>query len=317
MLRLLKVINLIIFTFIFAHSAGAMDQTAILRAANFKNCARVEILGVGVTMVGGKPTLGLKIRHWRPELLCETVIKPGDSVIAGFGDFLQKTIIAKKAFGPWGGVSSGPQSTSLAGRGNLQFSETHIYNFPFADVTDGLMKLWCLPTIKEAGQAVLKSPFVIKYLSELDPVEWRLGIAEAFHPKSILSYGIGPFCGLTGALPDKWSGAKELCMGFWGPLYPRRGYIVHQSKVVGSAADAYRAVSISSLSPINAMHVVPSRLNFNPSTIDMLQLAFPKPSGCIKIGQNPATWDYGMVSPNGKYLWIYWRHVECVIPFHP
>jgi hypothetical protein len=290
-----------------------MPQTQVFSATNFLDCVRIEVLGVGVTTVGGKPTLGLKIKHWRPELVCETVIKPGDTVLLGFGDFLQKAIKT----GSWGGISSGPQRSGFPSSSNLQFSEVHIYSYPFGDIANDLFKLWCRPDVTEVGEMMPKSPFVIKYLSELDSIEWRVGIAEAFHPKSIFSYGIGPFCGLSGPLPGKWRNFGDLCMGTWGPLYPRRGFIVHQSKVVGSAADVFRAVSISSVIPVNYMHVVPSRLNFNASTNDMLQLAFPKVSGCIKIGQTPATWDYGLVSPTGKYLWIYWRQVECVIPFHP
>lgn len=296
-----------------------MMQTEVFQAINFSNCAKVEVIGVVPTMVGGKPGLGLKIKHWRPELICETVIKPGDSVIADFGDFLKKTIELKghSLLGLWSGVSSGPQHSSLPSGGNLQFSEVHIYNNPFSDAIGNLIKVWCRPEVTDIGEMIPKSPFVVKYLSELDGFEWRVGIAEAFHPKSILSYGIGPFCGFAGAVPDKWQGVRELCMGTWGPLYPRRGFLVHQSKVVGSAADVFRAVSISSIDPVNYMHVVPARLNFNASTNDMLQLAFPKMSGCVKIGQTPATWDYGLVSPTGKYLWIYWRQVECVIPITP
>jgi len=105
----------------------------------------------------------------------------------------------------------------------------------------------------------------------------------------------------------------DLCMGFWGATYPRRGFVTHQSEVVGSAIAATRAVSIASLLG-STSHIVLETTGFISSfDSDKLELIYPNPSGCIKIGQHPATWESGKLSPSGKYLWVYWRRRICCI----
>ena len=115
-------------------------------------------------------------------------------------------------------------------------------------------------------------------------------------------------CGaVTGAFMD------DLCMGFWGATYPRRGFITHQSQVVASAAAAVRAVSIAGLLG-SGSHVVLGPIGFIPSfENDKLELIYPNPSGCIKIGQNPISWESGKLSFSGNYLWVYWRRRICCI----
>jgi hypothetical protein len=102
-------------------------------------------------------------------------------------------------------------------------------------------------------------------------------------------------------------------MGFWGATYPRRGFFTHQSEVVASAVAAVRAVSIASLLG-STSHIVLETTGFIPSfESDKLELIYPNPSGCIKIGQNPISWESGKLSLSGKYLWVYWRRRICCI----
>ncbi|MDP2379539.1 MAG: TraU family protein, partial [Pseudohongiella sp.] len=195
-------------------------------------------------------------------------------------------------------VSSGSNSGKLSGS-NLQFNEVHVYEFPFRDQIMSFIDMQC-PDKLPTGS-------FIKYLSELDSLEWRIGAVEALHPKSIASAASGLTCAATGAFLD------DLCMGFWGATYPRRGFITHQSEVVGSAVAVVRAVSISGLLGSTA-HVVLESVGFLPSfESDKLELIYPNPSGCIKIGQNPVTWESGKLSSSGKYLWVYWRRRICCI----
>jgi len=236
--------------------------------------------------------------------MAETVKKPGDSAVDIFGNAISPLVQKASAsiIGATTGyslaVTSGSNTSSLVGS-NLQFNEVHIYKFPFLNTFHSIIQTQCSTDIENIAPVV--------YLSELDSVEWRIGLLEALSPKSVLSAALGPVC-------DALSGnSKGLCMGVWGPVYPRRGFITHQSEVVGSAADVYRAVSIASLNG-ELFHTTLSRLMFIPDPDkDKLQLIYPHPSGCIRIGQNPATWESGKTSPNGKYAWVYWRHRECCI----
>ena len=195
-------------------------------------------------------------------------------------------------------ITSGSSRQSLSGV-NLQFNEVHVYNFPFNFEDIVHLALTCP---KEPAAA---TPII--YLSELDSAEWRIGFLEALSPKSLLSASLGPVCSLVNQqFPD-------LCMGTWGSIYPRRGFFTHQSEVVASAADVFRAVSAASIEDFG-VHTAISRVSFIPDSIrDKLQLVYPFPSGCIKIGQNPATWESQKKSLDGKYLWVYWRYRECCI----
>ncbi|MBU0549393.1 MAG: TraU family protein, partial [Candidatus Omnitrophica bacterium] len=228
----------------------------------------------------------------------------GDSVIPGVGTMLSElTGKTGKALLSTLGLAGIPvtsgSSSEAASKTNTRFAEVHVYSFPFSVNTAAFIPCASLSSI------TLPFP-TIHYISELDSIEWRLGIFEALHPKSLLAASLGPICSVVSPI------TPGLCMGYWGPLYPRRGYFIHGSEVVASASLSYRAVSISSLEGFFG-HVVLMPLVWSPSERDKLQLLYPLPSGCIKIGQNPATWEFAKTSFTGKYVWVYWRHRECCL----
>lgn len=265
------------------------------------SCIDLKVIGVCVKPPG---IVGVVIMYWEPALLIETVQRPGDTlfealqpVISG----LTSKVSAELAAGITGlsiPVSSGSSSSTVA-QSNLRFNEVHIYEFPFRDQLMSFVDMEC-PDKLPGGE-------FIKYLSELDFLEWRIGAVEAMQPKSMLSAASGPVCGALGNVVD------GLCMGVWGPVYPRRGFITHQSEVVASAATAVRAISIAGLSG-SAAHIVLEPIGFEPSfSNDKLELIYPNPSACIKIGQNPVSWESGKLSATGKYLWVYWRRRICCV----
>ena len=265
------------------------------------NCIDFRVIGVCVKPPG---IPGIVIMYWEPALLVETVKRPGDTmieslrpVIADSAEQGAKSLISA-AGQPAVPVSSGSGSAKLSGI-NLQFNEAHVYEFPLREEIMSFIDTEC-PDELSTGSFV-------KYLSELDSLEWRIGAVEALHPKSAASAASGLTCSVTGAFLD------DLCMGFWGPTYPRRGFITHQSEVVGSAVAVVRAVSISSLLGSTA-HIVLENTGFVPSfESDKLELIYPVQSGCIKIGQNPISWESGKLSFSGKYLWVYWRRRICCV----
>ncbi len=297
--KLKKVFCLILFLAFSLGKAFALETTDILGMVNL-NCIDLRVIGVCVNPIG---IPGIVIMYWEPALLIETVKRPGDTVI----DSLKPVIADLAAQGTKSlmsgltglpvAVSSGTGSSKVSGT-NLQFNEAHVYEFPFRDEIMSFIDTQC-PDKLPTGS-------FIKYLSELDSAEWRIGAIEALHPKSIASAASGLICGSSGAFLD------DLCMGFWGATYPRRGFFTHQSEVVGSAAAVIRAVSIAS--PLSIGHVVLEGIGFMPSfEADRLELIYPVVSGPIPIGQNPVLWESGKLSSNGKYLWIYWRRRICCI----
>ena len=265
------------------------------------NCLDFRVLGLCVKPPG---VTGVVVMYWEPVLLIETVKRPGDTVIGALSPVISNVTVeaignfASQVAGLSIPASSGSSSSKMS-QTNLQFNEVHVYEFPFRDEIMASIDMQC-PDKLPTGS-------FIKYLSELDSFEWRVGILEAMNPKSIASLASAPVCAVAGAILD------DLCMGFWGATYPRRGFLTHQSEVVGSAAAAVRAVSISA--PLGSLgHVVLEETGFVPSFgSDKLELIYPFPSGCIKIGQNPITWESDKLSPSGKYLWVYWRRRICCI----
>ncbi len=290
-----------ILVFIFpSQKAFSIEAMDILGMINL-GCIDLRVIGVCMKPPG---IPGIVIMYWEPALLIETVKQPGDTIIESLKplitDLTAKTAanIMSQVVGLSVPVSSGSNSSKLTGT-NLQFNEVHVYSFPFRDQIMAVIDMEC-PDKLPTGS-------FIKYLSELDASEWRIGAIEAMHPKSIASAASGLTCAISGAFLD------DLCMGFWGPTYPRRGFFTHQSEVVASAATAVRAVSISSFLG-STSHVVLETTGFVPSLEnDKLELIYPKPSGCIKIGQNPLSWESGKLSSSGKYLWVYWRRRICCI----
>ena len=295
-----KVFSLLLFLILFSGRAFAVETADILGMVNL-NCIDLRVIGVCVKPPG---IPGIMVMYWEPALLIETVKKPGDTVIGSLASVVSSLTreaasnFASTVTGLSIPVASGSSSSKLTGT-NLRFNEAHVYEFPFRDEIMSLIDLGC-PDKLPTGS-------FIKYLSELDSVEWRIGLIEAMHPKSIASAASGLTCAATGAFLD------DLCMGFWGATYPRRGFITHQSEVVASAAAVVRAVSISGLLG-SAAHVVLEQIGFLPSfESDKLELIYPNPSGRIKIGQHPATWESGKISSSGKYLWVYWRRRICCV----
>ena len=294
------VLIVLLFLIFFSGEVFAIETTDILGMVNL-NCIDLRVIGVCVKPPG---IPGIIIMYWEPALLIETVKRPGDTVIESLkpviADFAAQGTknLMSGVIGLTVPVSSGSNSGKLSGS-NLQFNEAHVYEFPFRDEIMSFIDMQC-PDKLPTGS-------FIKYLSELDSLEWRIGAVEALHPKSIASAASGLTCAATGAFLD------DLCMGFWGATYPRRGFITHQSEVVASAVAVVRAVSISGLLGSTA-HVVLESVGFLPSfESGKLELIYPNPSGCIKIGQNPVTWESGKLSSSGKYLWVYWRRRICCI----
>ncbi len=291
---------LLLSLFFVSGRAYALELGDVPRKIDW-NCLDLKVIGICVGPFG---IPGVVIIYWEPALLIETVKQPGDTIIGSLKPKLPNlTAQAVKNFAKSISVSSVPVSSgsgsSKIEETNLQFNEAHVYAFPFGDEIVTSLGMMC-PDKLPTGS-------FIKYLSELDSSEWRIGVMEVLNPKSMASVATGPACAaISGFMED-------LCMGYWGATYPRRGFYTHQSQVVGSAVAAVRAVSIASA--FNASgHVVLETTGFVPSfENDKLQLIYPIVSGCIKVGQNPVSWESGKLSANGKYLWVYWRRRICCV----
>ncbi len=157
------------------------------------------------------------------------------------------------------------------------------------------------------------------YSSLLDAVAWRTGAVEMWAAQSFgasvtTSLGACAFGGLAGQIGITLPGLGSLCMGNWGPLFARTGWLVHPSEPVGSAAAAYRAAHILSHLELMAGRVVPwPATDFRASTADLMNLSVPRLTPCFAPGTPPIAWEHGTTSPVGQYVWIYWVTRSCCI----
>ena len=162
-------------------------------------CFEVRI--VGACPCPEPPYVCAEIEYWEPRLLIVT-----------------EQVQADKAHGQLG----------------QQFGEVTAYPFPVGALMEGLgFDFLCTPDDLR-GQTTLSA--AASYASRLDEGPWRTGgletvLAEATAPgATALSVG----CAVDSLVSVPYLGG--LCMGVWGPLFPRAGWLIHGSQPVGSGA---------------------------------------------------------------------------------
>lgn len=320
-LATIYVVAFIVFFAITTNTAvsSPFSLASILKIVN-TSCIHYKVDGICIKHKHGKVKVGVKISLWEPLLIVETVHMPFQTSLPGVSEaitaFRNAHPSASKMF------SSGSMSTE--GMSTTQFFDVHVLNFPFSSwlgKIGSLLPMYC-------SNPVMDYPFpTVFYLTELDFVNWRQ-FADMASLKGLMSVilNASAICGIGSFTADLANNVADLvhikipfksgfhlgnmCLGFWGTTYPRRGWIGTQSPEVGSAVDVYRAVSWDSISnpyPRVMFSIIP----ISPNTDDKLQLAYPKVSKCIDIGEYPAEWDWDLVSKTGSYLWIYWRKFTC------
>ncbi|MBF0386646.1 MAG: TraU family protein [Candidatus Omnitrophica bacterium] len=278
--------------------AARSESLAVLTGRADWNCVRLELTGQACSRVA-PPYAGVMMRYWQPVLMVETVKRPGDTAVNEYRSLLGEPLkqMAATAMGA-GSANMDSGSGYSADTTAVQMSDVHVMGFPASSIFSAIIEPVC------EGSPELSSS--VSYLSERDAVEWRTLKNESRHPMSLLSAAMAPMCeGGQITTPG-------MCIGVWGPLYPRGGFIAGYSPVVGSAALAYRGVDIASINPLSVFHSRVMPLLFVPDPFwDRMQMVYPQASRCLKIGEDPRTWEQDRVSADGKYVWIYWRKKEC------
>jgi len=288
------------------------------------SCVDLRLSGICIC-TSGRIGLGITVTFWLPEIYIETVKKPGD------GQYSSKSAAIAQSNVP---IYSGTTTSALYGS-NLQFNEVHamlsrrLSRKIIEKLQDMFDNLEC-----PEGCGFKYKKEGLSYVSELDAVEWRFGVTEWLHTKTLSTVplsAIPGFCAMIGAagqyagekyltisqaqtpIDMAFNWARSLCMGYWGFMYPRRGFFTHQSEVVGSAANAWRALEICGLKKPGdrTYHVVTSRLPYPVLRTDKIQMIRPAFSSCMHPGKNPALWDMKKVSKDGKYMWLFWKKYVC------
>ncbi len=278
---------------------GHAESLAVLAGRADTHCIDASSTGQ-VCRRASPPYVGIKMRYWQPVLLVETVKRPGDTVVNEFrsyvGQSLRQAVAAAMHVEPElvDSGSSGSIDTTF-----VQMNDVHVFGFPFSDIFSGGVEPVCEGPPDFTG--------IVSYLTELDAVEWRTMKNEKNHWGALITNRVMPRCDGSDL------SISGLCMGVWGALYPRGGFVSGYSPAVGSAAAAFRAVSIAA-DPVISLHRRLIPIQFSPNILwDRMQMVYPGRSGCLEIGEDPRYWEDGKVSSDGKYAWIYWRKKECCL----
>ena len=239
-------------------------------------CFEVRI--VGTCPCPEPPYVCAEIEYWEPRLLIVT-----------------EQVQADKAHGQLG----------------QQFGEVTAYPFPVGALMEGLgFDFLCTPDDLR-GQTTLSA--AASYASRLDEGSWRTGgletvLAEATAPgATALSVG----CAVDSLVSVPYLGG--LCMGVWGPLFPRAGWLIHGSQPVGSGAVAFRAAHLISWPELLWGRVAVPAFDFRATTGDRMNIVAPTLMGCIRPGTYPLGWESGRLSPIGAYAWVYWVKRTCCV----
>lgn len=277
---------------LWAYSSWGMESVLALAAKADWSC--VDFSVIGVCRRNTPPFVGAKVRYWQPVLMVETVKRSGQSGIVEYRSLVETWAGRSAGRNAWSGASGQTDTTSL------QMNEAHVFGFPLSDAFSLAVEAPCEGMPDLGG--------TVSYLSEQDASEWRTACAEKNDPMTRLTEKKGAVCAHFGVM------LPGLCVGTWGALYPRTGFLMHASEVVGSAMSAFRAVDVASIKPQMPRHRVISPVLFWPDIrYDRMQLVAPVKGRCIAIGQNPFLWENGTRSRDGQYVWVYWRKKECCL----
>lgn len=245
--------------------------------ANWPACLRLAVVGVC--------EFGIRIVYWAPTALIETTPQCGVTAVPVLAPQVAKACAVPCGVLGMFGSSMRPSSARL----DTNYAETHVFEYPFdptlvSDVADLLCFLPHTPL-----------PRVV-YLSEVDLVQWHTGFLDLADPRTWSA----PGCAAARTV-------GTACMGAWGPIFPRTGWLNHPSKLAHSAGLAYRALHLARERGLYHGGMTPW---------DSLQMAFPTVSRCFQIGEPPVLWESGLDLPANQpqhFLWVYWRFVTCCI----
>jgi hypothetical protein len=222
------------------------------------------------------------VDYYQPIYAVSTVKIPGDRLLGTsvFEAFMAPGAIASVlSFFDTGRLigGGGADNSMHDGKTSMHYNEVRVYS---------------LPPQPNAACLLCNSPqafMVLNYSSDPDEL-WRLAEENPLE--------IPDLPGLVGLGP----------LGVWQPLTPLGGHAVHGSPVVAAAIAAARGVWVTSVPQIPPRPVI---LPGEPASC--FQPAWPLKYPCFPVGMPPPVWDIGHVSPQGKFLYIFWTKRTCCI----
>ena len=202
-------------TFLLFVSLGLSVTQSAASFFNWGSCLRWRITGICRIDCGPNGCrVWVRVRHWRPDEISETVNIPGDSIWAESPQALFSSSLNNLTTPLVSALSTGGGGVRTASGPimNEKFYESHVFGVPWELMVfeQPFLSRWGC----RGGSAGLH------YASEPDPL-WHNDFR------------------------DQGFKAQASMIGIWGPLYPRQGRAFHGSDVVASALLSYRALNLT------------------------------------------------------------------------
>ena len=299
--------------------AGSISTAEIVSRTTTAAISCMRWMPVGLcfwlkcSLTGCRVKTSLKVGHYNPDLVVSAYNELGKNPWREIRSVLG---VAQKqvATGLLGRLlsvpvdSAGNRTEGAAGHRdhkNLVFREADAIGHPLSTLTGFTAGLVC------PSQTTSFRPY---YLSGLDALAWRTGIAELFYPASLI-----PGLREIGSWP----------LQTWGHVYPRTGWSIQAEEPKAAAIVAQRAGDI--VTRTGQAHVYwpvtdpkfsglkvwsPRPLVEKDRKTGVWQMLTPRTdSSCHVFGRNDlasaAGWGGGRVDPGGDYAWTLWRPYQC------
>ena len=209
-MELKKLSGFLFLLFSLMFFASAIDSHASF--FNWGSCLRWRISGIcRIVCHNFGCNVWVRVRHWRPDEVSETINIPGDSIWAESFPGIVGSIFGGPFVSALSGDGGGGVRTASGPIMNEKFYESHVFGVP-----------WEL--------MVLEQPFLASWGCE--------GRGTAFYASEADTLWHNDF-------RDLGFDAQSSMVGIWGPLYPRQGRAFHGSDVVASALLSYRAMDLT------------------------------------------------------------------------
>jgi hypothetical protein len=270
----------------------------------------------------------LKFQHRWPTGLVEVIKKENDSNIkspmATASNYMQSiaSIAALKA------IFSGTRTSNGADEGNQHgqvkhFFDARVYSHPslipwlemLAEQSNNPYIKAAIEIIKRAfcnpGNSMVIMPL---YNTESDFLFWRTGLHDMGKLASLKTLITGlTGCGDTGPAQQyldkgyKFLGGNH-CLGNYGPIHPRRGFISHFNLNSAAHLAGFRALSMANRG--SGVKLGQYRWYMYPN--DRLQMYEPEMGSCFSLqGSYRSNPHFQANATDGRFMWSHFPMIEC------
>jgi hypothetical protein len=311
----------------------------IIFDSDSNECIDYKVLGpyMKVSSDGGMFEAGIKVAHWYPVYVIELARSPGDSAFYGNdGSPSMSTRIAttppgggnKQAFevrvwelpeivSQYGGTGPYICASCYSGHDEPIYEQGGSKFGGIGASAERVAGAMCgAPSViggstAAVGMALAKSgSALLVYSSEVDILHWRSGCRDMDDSFTGMNLASPLACGGQG-IAEKLgaSDLSDVCVGEWGPRYPRQYMSLGTTEPIGTGLSSARALDLA----VKTIQI--GKWKLGSKTVKYQQL-YPDRGSCFKEGQSIAKTEKDMqFSKDGRYAFLVWIYQKCNVEY--